>query len=72
MLGASRLWVEHGRGGELAAGGDPELAVDVARMGTDRLDANVQSEGYLRVGVAQLEQRQHFALAPAQSAYAGN
>jgi hypothetical protein len=41
-------------------------------MGADRLDANVQSEGYLRVGVAQLEQGQHFALAPAQSAYAGN
>src|SRR2546430_1283090 len=41
--------LRRGRGGELAAGGDAELAVDVAGVRTDRLHADMQGERYLSV-----------------------
>ena len=37
------------RRGELATGVDPELAVDVACVGADRLDTHPQGESDLRV-----------------------
>ena len=60
------LGITRGRRGELAAGGDAELAVDVARVGTNRLDSDLQGEGYLSVRATLLEQRKHFRLPPGQ------
>ena len=48
--------------GELAAGGHTQLAVDVARMRTYRLDADLQGEGYLSVRASLLEQGEHLGL----------
>ncbi len=58
-----RLWVESSWRDQLATRGDSELAVDVARVGTDRLDTDLQSEGDLGIGATLLEQRQDFGLA---------
>jgi hypothetical protein len=38
-----------GRRGKLATGANPELAVDVAGVGADRLDAHLQGESDLCV-----------------------
>ena len=54
--------------GELAAGGDAELAVDVARVRADGLDTDLQGDATLRVRAALLEQREHFSLARGQGA----
>jgi hypothetical protein len=55
-----------GGGGEIATGGDAELAVDVARVRADRLDAHPQGERDLRVRVTALQQGQHLDLTPGQ------
>jgi hypothetical protein len=71
VLGPIRLLFlikPHRNIGKLATRGDTELAVNVARMRTDRLDADVKSEGYLGIRAALLEQRKHFSLAPSQQA----
>ncbi len=58
-----------GRRGELATGANPELAVDVACVGADRLDAHSQYESDLCVGVTLLEQWKHFGLTLGQQAH---
>jgi hypothetical protein len=65
-LSTLRFRVERRRAGELAARGNAELAVDVAGMGANGLDADVQDESDLRVRLTLLEQRQHFGLTLAQ------
>jgi hypothetical protein len=55
--------------GELPTGANPELAVDVARVGTDSLDTHPQCESDLCVGATLLEQGKHFGLTLGQQAH---
>ncbi len=55
--------------GELATGANPELAVDVACVGADRLDTHSQCESDLCVGATLLEQGKHFGLTLCQEAH---
>ena len=50
------LWIRCRRRRELSAGGDAELAVDVARVGTNRLYPDPQGDRYLSVRATLLEQ----------------
>jgi hypothetical protein len=55
--------------GELATGANPELAVDIACVGADRLETHTQGESDLCVGVTLLEQGKHFGLTLCQQAH---
>ncbi len=55
--------------GELATGANPELAIDVACVGADRLDTHSQCESDLCVGAILLEQGKHFGLTLCQQAH---
>ena len=56
-------WSTRRRLGQFQARLHAELAIDVARVGADRLDTDVQRRGDLRVGAALLEHDNQLGLA---------
>ena len=66
-----RLTPGSDRRAQLPPGADAELAVDVARVGADGLDPDVERGGDLGVGAAALQQLEHVGLAGGERRRAG-